>query len=686
MLLLNQEKSVLNGALELTDAEGHFVVRWRAKSGQSYFYVGNGATSSDIDVFLQDKAECFLEKDTYLKYLRNIKPIIEKYGSLYHGDNIPYLDAALNHFSTMPQDQAKVVIHHQANTTTIKILNDKQVDPNDVTTYGQNLLENGTFLRDTLAGAISEIEIKKENDVFYLYIRLVNNWKDVIMKIEGKKGKLQHYTDIFDEEMKKSADSGNTPTEGAMIFGVKYGPLMEEIAAQTSNAITYEKIVDNSGTRRTASEKKAIKSAIKNGINISPSILWQTSDITFKKKTTKARDEKTNKAEFKEWLKTALKDDGNPYDPKTQTRYFNNIGKASKSLGVNIWAITDYDELSKTVDKFVGDDAFMKSPIHNYHYDKSAALNAYLRFFKSVSKTDYMKDVFLDEEGETKNYDQLVSLIDNKKNVILTGAPGVGKTYLVRKLVYSIIEEENNEYLEMVQFHQNYSYEDFIMGYKPTKDHFKLTKGVFYNFCKKADEKREKKFFFIIDEINRGNISKIFGELLMLIENDKRGPKNSINLVYHDEEDEESKEAFYVPENVYIIGLMNTADRSIALIDYALRRRFAFFEIAPAFGKNKFKNYLAKKVNDSAFADDIITKMTKLNDFIAKEDESGLGKGFCIGHSYFCSGPNDNESNKEWAKRIINFEIIPLLEEYWWDDDSKEKLEANKKALLNGLD
>ena len=125
--------------------------------------------------------------------------------------------------------------------------------------------------------------------------------------------------------------------------------------------------------------------------------------------------------------------------------------------------------------------------------------------------------------------------------------------------------------IEMVQFHQNYTYEDFIMGYKPTENGgFAIKPGIFYQFCKKAADDKDRPYFFIIDEINRGNLSKIFGELLMLIESDYRD--TSIKLAYRDED-------FYVPSNLYIIGMMNTADRSLAMIDYALRRRFSFFEM-----------------------------------------------------------------------------------------------------------
>ncbi|GHV36835.1 hypothetical protein FACS1894187_12170 [Synergistales bacterium] len=161
--------------------------------------------------------------------------------------------------------------------------------------------------------------------------------------------------------------------------------------------------------------------------------------------------------------------------------------------------------------------------------------------------------------------------------MILQGAPGVGKTFAAKRLAFSIIGKEDDRRVKIVQFHQSYSYEDFVMGYRPDGRGFCLAEGPFYQFCKIAEkDDDDRPYFFIIDEINRGNLSKIFGELLMLIENDKRGEKNALRLLYKDED-------FFVPENVHIIGMMNTADRSLAMIDYALRRRFVFFDMEPAF-------------------------------------------------------------------------------------------------------
>ena len=267
------------------------------------------------------------------------------------------------------------------------------------------------------------------------------------------------------------------------------------------------------------------------------------------------------------------------------------------------------------------------------------------------SKDDFLNEVYMDED----TYNTLTELLEAKYNVILQGAPGVGKTFAAKRLAYSIMGQKDTSRVAMVQFHQSYSYEDFIQGYRPSKDGFELENGTFYKFCKEAEEDNERPYFFIIDEINRGNLSKILGELMMLIEKDKRGEK--IKLLY-------SNEWFTVPQNVRIIGMMNTADRSLALMDYALRRRFAFFDFAPAFSSEGFKNYLAEK--NSQKLESLITAVESLNNTISS-DES-LGDGFRIGHSYFCT---DGEITDEWLKSVVEYEVIPLIKEYWFDEPTK---------------
>ena len=277
------------------------------------------------------------------------------------------------------------------------------------------------------------------------------------------------------------------------------------------------------------------------------------------------------------------------------------------------------------------------------------------------SKENFVQDAYINEA----DYDDLRYLLENKLNLIVRGPPGVGKTFLSKKLAYSIIGEKNTEQVMMIQFHQSYSYEDFFMGYKPVQNGFELKNGPFYEFCEKAYEKKEKKYFFIIDEINRGNLSKIFGELFMLIENDKRGDDNQIQLLYSDK-------AFSIPKNVYIIGLMNTSDKSLARIDYALRRRFAFFDLKPAFDSENFIDY--KENLSSEKFNNLIDCIVELNKEI-EEDES-LGEGFGIGHSFLCNLSKNNVD--KILNYIVNYELIPLLKEYWFDDKNKIETWSNK--------
>lgn len=275
---------------------------------------------------------------------------------------------------------------------------------------------------------------------------------------------------------------------------------------------------------------------------------------------------------------------------------------------------------------------------------QEASIDAY-------TKSDFLDEVYMTE----KRYENLVAVLRNKKNIILQGAPGVGKTFAAKRLAWSMMGEKDDSRIEFVQFHQNYSYEDFMMGYKPVEDGFELKYGIFYRFCQRAANQPDKEFFFIIDEINRGNMSKIFGELLMLIEKDYRGTKAT--LAYNGL-------SFSVPKNLYIIGMMNTADRSLAMIDYALRRRFSFFEVEPGFDSEGFIHYQNGLNNETL--NELINKVKDLNREITLD--KSLGKGFCIGHSYFCGR---DVCTEEWLHFIVDYDILPMLSEYWFDDANK---------------
>jgi 5-methylcytosine-specific restriction protein B len=283
--------------------------------------------------------------------------------------------------------------------------------------------------------------------------------------------------------------------------------------------------------------------------------------------------------------------------------------------------------------------------------------------------TEALSEIFFAED----QFRNTLDLLEYKKNLILQGPPGTGKTYIARRLAYASLGSKDDTKIEMIQFHQSYAYEDFIQGYRPTSDgKFQLQSGLFYDFCIKAQRDLKHKYFFIIDEINRGNLSKIFGELMMLIEHDKRGETFGIKLTYSGSEGVK----FYIPNNLYIIGTMNTADRSLAIVDYALRRRFVFVDVKPAFSHSGFEELLKTNEVPGLLIKKIRERMEDLNNAIAGDDN--LRKWFTIGHSYFCT-PVRHPDN-EWYKQVIMNEIGPLLREYWFDDE--DKAEENIKKLL----
>lgn len=260
------------------------------------------------------------------------------------------------------------------------------------------------------------------------------------------------------------------------------------------------------------------------------------------------------------------------------------------------------------------------------------------QLYKPYTKQEFLNEVFFEE----KDYDELADLILARKNVVLQGPPGVGKTYIARKLAYSLIGIQDEEKLLNVQFHEMFSNDEFIEGYRPDDiGIYKYKRGCFKRICNKARNNPKDKFFVIIDEINRGNIPKIFGEAFSLIEIDKRGKENYVELAC-------SRERFYVPNNLYIIGTMNSFDEKLAMTDFALRRRFCFYTINPVFENEKFKEF-------STYSPLLVEIVEKI-----KEINLKLDKNMQIGHSYFCKPMPDSE-----IRMIVKYSLIPLLKEYF---------------------
>ena len=280
---------------------------------------------------------------------------------------------------------------------------------------------------------------------------------------------------------------------------------------------------------------------------------------------------------------------------------------------------------------------------------------------------------FLSEEALRSYLDAL----ERKKNLILQGPPGTGKTWLAKRLGRALIGRGSTDLLQSVQFHPTVSYEDFVRGWRPSGDgKLELTDGLFLDIIKNAESAPGRKHVLVIEEINRGNLAQIFGELLTLLEADKRDPAEALTLTYR----RRDEQPIHIPENLYIIGTMNLADRSLAIVDFALRRRFAFADLTSQLNETWRQWVSGRNGIAAAFLASLAERVGVLNQRIA--DDRSLGPQYCIGHSFFTPTHDSAiDDPVSWVRNIVDQEIGPLLAEYWFDDPDKVKAEA---AALNG--
>lgn len=275
-------------------------------------------------------------------------------------------------------------------------------------------------------------------------------------------------------------------------------------------------------------------------------------------------------------------------------------------------------------------------------------------FYPDYTKEDFIREVYFKSE----EYDELRELLEERKNLILQGPPGVGKTYIAKRLAYSILGKKDSGKILNVQFHPNYSCDEFIEGFRPDDiGIYKYRQGCFKEFCNQARNDKKNKYFLVIDEINRGDVIKIFGDTFMLLEPDKRGKEHYVELPA-------SKERFYIPNNLYIIGTMNLTDRKHSMSDYAVRRRFSFYNIFPIFENEEFK----KEYEKSPFIKKVVEKIIEVNETLEEAAK--------IGHCYFCNLQSDKE-----CLRRVKYDIIPFIEEYY--KENKTEKERIVKELMD---
>ncbi len=338
-------------------------------------------------------------------------------------------------------------------------------------------------------------------------------------------------------------------------------------------------------------------------------------------------------------------------------------------------------------------DFWLRQPYFAKKYDAATPSAALEDFFEdeeqegddaeaaapSYAAADILNDGCFLGEGTIKD---ILARIESKRNLVLQGPPGTGKTWLAKRLAYALIGSKDPRFtrnrLRVMQFHPSLSYEDFVRGWRPSGDgKLSLVDGVFLEIVEAAKAEPDRPFVLVIEEVNRGNPAQIFGEILTLLEDSKRSAEEAMELAYR----RGSSERVYVPRNLYVIGTMNIADRSLALVDLALRRRFAFVTLEPQLN-GAWRQWCAGRGLAADFVDLIEQRMAALNEEIAQD--RSLGPQYRIGHSYVTpvAGAAITDA-RAWFRDVVHTEIVPLLQEYWFD--SAEKVTAAEGRLKEGL-
>lgn len=370
---------------------------------------------------------------------------------------------------------------------------------------------------------------------------------------------------------------------------------------------------------------------------------------------------------------------------------------------------SEWDEMNKAVQECLCGMFNLSNPPQGNSLDINNALEQFKKQLGNKnlnSKEDELKKFIIsfipweiyDRKCKVESFKKR---LENCGNLIFTGAPGTGKTYMAKKIAAKMIgcsdnELEKNAQFGFVQFHPSYDYTDFVEGLRPVKGtgnkgvDFELKDGVFKQFCIKALNNPDKPFVFVIDEINRGEMSKIFGELFFSIDPDYRGKQGAVQTQYANmvkwgnqfdrNLDNGKKGQFFVPKKVYIIGTMNDIDRSVESMDFAFRRRFAFMEVA-AEDSMGMLGQLGTKANDARKA------MIALNEALVSPEKGGLTYSYQIGGSYFLKlKPQKDNDVFISFEELWDFYLKGTLYEYFrGEPDAEKKMTILKKAYDDAL-